>query len=812
MNLGKEKIKQLLSSLSLDISRFQTEKIIGKGSYSEVYLAIDKLTGNKVVLKQLNFDMGESAEDKNLLIVREILAMVSVSHPFLLKIIGYSKTNPFTLVIPYIQHGSLYRFIHSEKWSVYLDSTRRTIIMMAISHAMSVLHANGIIHRDLKSMNVLLDQRLYPVVCDFGISRFMDETKSLTVQVGTPHWMAPELLAGKKNYDKSIDVYSYGMLLYEMITNSVPFAELELCDVIKMVCTEQRIPELPEESQKRETRLVELYKNCSSFDPSQRPSFSQIYQMFKNHIVYFEGTNFDDIDKLSRKLDKYEKKNHIELSLENTYIEDSEFEPEETYNTVFVQEEVAPTSTPANSAHINNEPLEMKNLRDPNQRKSEIIRSIFSLRSSQYLAFLNEIQPEISSDEETLHVILELLKKPKFLDAFLESKSYKKLPLQSNCSMQILMILFQQKPEKMTDFSHEMKIIAKQKPTIALGLLFFFARAAKKVDDPWPMLDLLIHKSKYFLSIEKSDIYITLLFKLLKDKNYRAARLQYIAPIWAKCVSMVDHEKACSLSYDCLAFFDSSIEIPTNHLLQGLRINTIQSHVILYITRSSMSFDNKVAKELLTLSLHNASATFALIKMASSDATFFVSDMKWLENDLPSIAETYRLLIAVCSDKSLRETISLSNYVAPFLYRNLSEKQKIAEVCSTIRCLPAHSQFIMSLSTNNVLKTLFSYLCDGLNENQVEAIVKCVIHIVPSIYVDDYAVLPSKFAQLLKEKSEATSEIITALCVLVKHSELHSSLISLKLDRYFRKLLALDSYHDEAVSFLKDIGPSLEHK
>ena len=338
MNLGKEKIKQILSSLSLDINRFQKEKLIGKGSYSEVFLAIDKITGNKVVLKKLLFDVDESNDDKTLLIVREVLTMVSVSHPFLLKIIGYSNSHPFTLVIPYIQHGSLYRFIHSDKRREYLTSTRKTVIMMGVAHAMSVLHSNGIIHRDLKSMNVLLDQYLYPVVCDFGISRFMNETKSLTVQVGTPHWMAPELLAGKKNYDRSIDVYSYGMLLYEMITSTVPFADLELCDVIKMVCEEHKIPELTGINPNSETNLHKLYSECSSFDPSKRPTFSQIYDMFKNHTVYFDGTDFEEVDTLAHKLGKYEEKNQIEISLQNTYIEDSEFEPEPTTNNIFVQE------------------------------------------------------------------------------------------------------------------------------------------------------------------------------------------------------------------------------------------------------------------------------------------------------------------------------------------------------------------------------------------------------------------------------------------------------------------------------------------
>ena len=110
-------------------------------------------------------------------------------------------------------------------------TARKFITLIEISNGMKYLHERGIIHRDLKPENV-------PRICDFGSSRSMPKLHSksskltMTGKIGTPLYMAPEILKGKTNYNETVDVYAFAIIMYEIVTLKVPFSELgeiELC-------------------------------------------------------------------------------------------------------------------------------------------------------------------------------------------------------------------------------------------------------------------------------------------------------------------------------------------------------------------------------------------------------------------------------------------------------------------------------------------------------------------------------------------------------------------------------------------------------
>jgi serine/threonine protein kinase len=120
--------------------------------------------------------------------------------------------------------GCLFNRLHA-KQGANLDATKRTIIALGLAYSLEYFHAKKMIHRDIKSLNVLLDADDYPKLCDYGMSRTIATDGAMTGGAGTSQWMAPEVL-NSDPYDEKSDVYSYGILRWEILTSDVPFRGL----------------------------------------------------------------------------------------------------------------------------------------------------------------------------------------------------------------------------------------------------------------------------------------------------------------------------------------------------------------------------------------------------------------------------------------------------------------------------------------------------------------------------------------------------------------------------------------------------------
>ena len=157
---------------------------------------------------------------------------------------------------------------------------------------MSYLHSHGIIHRDLKPGNVFLDKSLYPKLSGFNISKFVNNesfTKSYKLK-GTPAYLAPEVYLNHE-YSKLSDVYSYGLIVYEIITGEKPFDEhISPKEIKQMICDEKRRPKLTESISKA---YCDLIQRCWSQNPEERPSFESILNEFKTNPDFI----IDQIDK-----------------------------------------------------------------------------------------------------------------------------------------------------------------------------------------------------------------------------------------------------------------------------------------------------------------------------------------------------------------------------------------------------------------------------------------------------------------------------------------------------------------------------------
>jgi len=272
-------------NLVLDHEQIQYGGEIGRGCSGRVFSG--KITGRNetVAIKVLHQKELKSIQMNYLR--TEIFTLSTLSHPSILKLLGYTNEPPFCLVTEYLSNGSLSMFLKNR--GEELSPTDRTAIAIDVARGMSYIHERNIIHRDLKSLNILLDDKNRARICDFGLVR-LKSFSTMTGQVGTPQWMAPEVMMSSHSYDSKVDVFSFGVVLWELLTGKMPYSEYSVFQIPILVVQDNIRPVIPEGTP---DELSTLISACWSSDPSKRPTFEQINHLFNNGKYHFPGTNED---------------------------------------------------------------------------------------------------------------------------------------------------------------------------------------------------------------------------------------------------------------------------------------------------------------------------------------------------------------------------------------------------------------------------------------------------------------------------------------------------------------------------------------
>ncbi len=203
--------------------RYQLLEMVGQGGMGSVYLAEDTRMQRKVVVK---FPHAALMADPRFAerFQRELKTMVSAHHPGVVRALdcGYLEALPY-VVLEYLDGGTLEQFLGDAEHPVSPESLLDWLPQVA--DALDALHRHGIVHRDIKPGNILLDQEGRTYLADFGIAKAMGEQSALTktgMMAGSPHYMAPEQAAGSE-VGGAVDQYSLATILYRMLVGSLPF-------------------------------------------------------------------------------------------------------------------------------------------------------------------------------------------------------------------------------------------------------------------------------------------------------------------------------------------------------------------------------------------------------------------------------------------------------------------------------------------------------------------------------------------------------------------------------------------------------------
>ncbi|PIM99147.1 Tyrosine kinase [Handroanthus impetiginosus] len=243
---------------------------IGQGSFAVVYRGV--WNGSDVAVKV--YCGNQYNEDTLLDYKKEIDIMRKLRHPNVLLFMGAVCTEEkLAIVTEYMTRGSLFKTLHRNGQS--LDIRRRLRMAIDVARGMNYLHHRNppIVHRDLKSSNLLVDKSWTVKVGDFGLSKLKDAT-FLTARSGrgTPQWMAPEVLRNEPSTEKS-DVFSFGVILWELMTERIPWSNLNFLEVVGVVGFMDGRLDLPENI---DPQVSSLISQCWRSNPEDRPSFEEI--------------------------------------------------------------------------------------------------------------------------------------------------------------------------------------------------------------------------------------------------------------------------------------------------------------------------------------------------------------------------------------------------------------------------------------------------------------------------------------------------------------------------------------------------------
>ena len=263
------------------LGKYVVEEHLGGGAFGSVYRAEDTVLKRKVALKvptRDRFPSGDAFE----LYLQEAQAIAQLDHPGIVPVYDHGELEGeqgFYLVLKYIEGGSLAEFLKSEKPS-WEQSVQ---IMLAISEAVGVIHGAGYRHRDLKPANILLDAEGKPHVSDFGLAIHEDLQHLRRGELGgTLPYMSPEQVRGEVDrLDGRSDIWSLGVILYELLTGHLPFQETNEILDRDPVPVSQRAPDIP-------VQLDEICQRCLARQIGERyPSASAL----ANELRSFLGTS-----------------------------------------------------------------------------------------------------------------------------------------------------------------------------------------------------------------------------------------------------------------------------------------------------------------------------------------------------------------------------------------------------------------------------------------------------------------------------------------------------------------------------------------
>ncbi|XP_021744332.1 serine/threonine-protein kinase HT1-like [Chenopodium quinoa] len=263
---------------TIDLRKLNMGDAFAQGAFGKLYRGTYE--GEEVAIKIL--ERPENDQDRAQLMEQqfqqEVMMLATLKHPNIVRFIGACrKPMVWCIVTEYAKGGSVRQFLTKRH-------NRSVPLKLAVKQALDVargmeyVHRLGLIHRDLKSDNLLIFADKSIKIADFGVARIEVQTEGMTPETGTYRWMAPEMIQHRP-YTQKVDVYSFGIVLWELITGMLPFQNMTAVQAAFAVVNKGVRPIIPADCL---PVLAEIMTRCWDPNPDVRPPFSDVVKMLEH--------------------------------------------------------------------------------------------------------------------------------------------------------------------------------------------------------------------------------------------------------------------------------------------------------------------------------------------------------------------------------------------------------------------------------------------------------------------------------------------------------------------------------------------------
>lgn len=250
------------------IGRYALKYKIGAGGLGTVYAAHDPLLSRLIAIKTLNLEIApEEREAFNALFLNEARAAGGLSHPHIVTVFDAGVSDHSAYIAMELLKGRDLRQLRQEGWRP--TPVQAATIVRRVADALAYAHSKGVIHRDIKPANIFMVGRTQPRVLDFGIARIAHQHDGAgDIAAGSPYYMAPEQVR-QQPVDRRADVFSLGVVLYELLTDKKPFTGKTLSEITGAVL-DHKPPRVDEVDASVPAALAEIVARAMEKDPEHR--------------------------------------------------------------------------------------------------------------------------------------------------------------------------------------------------------------------------------------------------------------------------------------------------------------------------------------------------------------------------------------------------------------------------------------------------------------------------------------------------------------------------------------------------------------